>query len=1787
ESVKSPGTVRRLSAGDTERNEVFARKSAISESSSSEEEQEPKREEKIVKERKKVANVKKQSTVVTETVLETNTTTKRPPKKKSKKKENANETNATNESNLTEEDINEIDMEILKAIGKIKKQKQKASADRIVNILKTQKDTFDEFKSRESIDRIFQHAVDKGLIATCVGTTGVLAYKELGVAIPIVARIAGRKSSMQASTPLTPKTTSFDTPNSQTKQSTATKSAPKPMLPVIPTKQPKSRVDKKVVQSAAGDAPTFSPLSESLALKPLPSAKKRKSVEDAKTPVAKKSKASKSTAKSPSHNSDAAITPKKSDVVSPMMSPSRKTQTCGLCKQDSSKDELISCSVCNLCGHASCLGCSKELFERIKKSVDWQCPNCKTCSICNQRDDGSIDLLICKVCDKGFHKNCVKLGNSSPPLSLTISWLCDDCKHPKPEPQQKSETSSVPKSPSRVSKKNSLSTSCSKKEPKMQESRLQNVLTTKSKEKDKNDNRSDNKARVQKPETDSSSSDSDSDVNDVYEYDENSKSSDFLNSLSLDQSGNSENPKLRGLYDGLSKFFTPTNKRKSRNSYLTAEQLLEQEQLEQQQELMNNINNVDMSDDDEKRRKEEHEKEESKTLQKVSPKNTKSSVKPKRKSKSKTKKEDEATVSSLDDDDDDDESDAKLTIDEGKRKAAKPDVTTPLTSRKDSRSAAKNKSNKDSKMKSKEKSPLKVKEKAKIEKSRASKKIEETPKIVKDKSTKKVVERSKPSTKKKPSKPFVIEDESEDEKSEKEENEEEVEEKPPRSSRKTESPKKDTKRTRPQRTINTPRTLSPSPIKRSSVSLSSAAKKKRQSSTAPTTPTGATVVASKAATTVSPPIRTLPTGVTEVDKKLFKEAQESAEKLFATHICTPLKQKPHALSTSHEKEKKGAKEQKGKDNKDKEHKEKEKDVTPTLRCPASIEFGEYEIETWYSSPYPQEYARLHKLFICEFCLKYMKSRPILDRHRSKCGRFHPPATEIYRTDHNVGNENVQLSVFEVDGLISKIYCQNLCLLAKLFLDHKTLYYDVEPFLFYVLTRNDNKGCHLVGYFSKEKHCAQKYNVSCIMTLPVYQRHGYGRFLIEFSYLLSRKEGLAGTPEKPLSDLGKISYQSFWKSSILKFIKEKPCTTIEEISKATGMNVHDIAATLQHFNMIHYSTDENGAPKYEIKVKNDLLGCLDRKKISVDEDSLRWTPLIPPNSVSSHDDDEEIAVETTNAITENSIDTKSGPIGPAASPFKPQATNTAKADEESSRTSSKKKKRRRRWNKTGYNGNRKKRKTTKNDDSTNKQKRGKEDICDDDSQFTSNTNDELKDFDESSQQSQQALSQHTQEEGSTTEEETEEEIISAMPKHSEKEEVNGDVKESETDDKQEDGDSNHEKMDEDQKSDTKEDEEELQSTQLDENIDQNVNGETNEKEKDDENRSVQEVDNNQERSGEKEEIDKEGDSLEKETDDNKKESNENEKSNKVDEKEHSNCEQQRNDTVVENIPTADNSSPIASDLQSLSSTAKLATQHVPSPQHAQPSPATSREAQSSHHWPSSTSATRHWPSASQHWQSPTSQQWQTPPTAQHWQSSPNQWNQINHCNIRAPPTPQMSWNTSTSQRLAVPTPPPPHPLTQVPNPQWNQVNQARNMRPPAPPMSWNPSTPQRSLSQPSQSSTPQRLAVPPTSHSPLTQVPNPQWNQASQSRNMRLPPAQIGWNPPTPQRSLSQPSQASTPQRLAVPTPPTHLPISQVRNPPQWSQSSQNVPVNPPHSIQGHSFPIFEHLYFLSNYDYPT
>ncbi|XP_061432452.1 histone acetyltransferase KAT7-like isoform X2 [Lethenteron reissneri] len=270
----------------------------------------------------------------------------------------------------------------------------------------------------------------------------------------------------------------------------------------------------------------------------------------------------------------------------------------------------------------------------------------------------------------------------------------------------------------------------------------------------------------------------------------------------------------------------------------------------------------------------------------------------------------------------------------------------------------------------------------------------------------------------------------------------------------------------------------------------------------------------------------------------------------------------------------------------------------------TIVFGRYELDTWYHSPYPEEYTRLGKLYVCEFCLKYMKSPTILRRHMAKCVWKHPPGDEIYR--------NGSVSVFEVDGKKNKTYCQNLCLLAKLFLDHKTLYYDVEPFLFYVMTEGDNAGCHLVGYFSKEKNSFLNYNVSCILTMPQFMRQGYGKMLIEFSYLLSKMEDKIGSPERPLSDLGLISYRSYWKGVVLRYLhgfhgKE---ISIKEISQETAINPADIVSTLQYLQMLKYWKGKHLVLKRQ-DIIDDWLDKEARKPANdkaIDSSCLKWAPL---------------------------------------------------------------------------------------------------------------------------------------------------------------------------------------------------------------------------------------------------------------------------------------------------------------------------------------------------------------------------------------------------------------------------------------------------------------------------------------------------------------------------------------------------------------------------------------------------
>lgn len=234
-----------------------------------------------------------------------------------------------------------------------------------------------------------------------------------------------------------------------------------------------------------------------------------------------------------------------------------------------------------------------------------------------------------------------------------------------------------------------------------------------------------------------------------------------------------------------------------------------------------------------------------------------------------------------------------------------------------------------------------------------------------------------------------------------------------------------------------------------------------------------------------------------------------------------------------------------------------------VRNLSKLQIGKYEVEPWYFSPYPVEYTEEETVFICEFCLSYFGEDRRFSAHRAKCTLFHPPGNEIYR-DNTV-------SFFEIDGRRQRTWCRNLCLLSKCFLDHKTLYYDVDPFLFYIMTTRDEYGCHMIGYFSKEKESAEGYNVACILTLPQYQRHGYGKLLIAFSYELSKREGKLGSPEKPLSDLGLLGYRAYWQDTIVDLLMNVKGLeiTIDELASMSAMTTQDVIHTLQNLNMLKY------------------------------------------------------------------------------------------------------------------------------------------------------------------------------------------------------------------------------------------------------------------------------------------------------------------------------------------------------------------------------------------------------------------------------------------------------------------------------------------------------------------------------------------------------------------------------------------------------------------------------------------
>ncbi|KAI0845412.1 acyl-CoA N-acyltransferase [Daldinia vernicosa] len=249
----------------------------------------------------------------------------------------------------------------------------------------------------------------------------------------------------------------------------------------------------------------------------------------------------------------------------------------------------------------------------------------------------------------------------------------------------------------------------------------------------------------------------------------------------------------------------------------------------------------------------------------------------------------------------------------------------------------------------------------------------------------------------------------------------------------------------------------------------------------------------------------------------------------------------------------------------------------------------------------------------------------------------------------VVSDDGEWSVWEVDGEKDRLFCQNLSLFAKLFLDNKSVFFDVTGFNYFLLvytppptpdsqpspslapmptdvipnsqssattlsstsqhTPTSQTRPQVVGFFSKEKLSWDNNNLACILVFPPWQRKGLGALLMGVSYEISRREGILGGPEKPISELGRKGYKQFWAGEIARWLLElkipggregddtegerETVITVEEVSKATWIVPEDCLAILREMGVV----EDAGPNPAEITTAN---GSTERRGGSVSD-----------------------------------------------------------------------------------------------------------------------------------------------------------------------------------------------------------------------------------------------------------------------------------------------------------------------------------------------------------------------------------------------------------------------------------------------------------------------------------------------------------------------------------------------------------------------------------------------------------
>lgn len=96
---------------------------------------------------------------------------------------------------------------------------------------------------------------------------------------------------------------------------------------------------------------------------------------------------------------------------------------CLLCSEVGELSDLLFCTTCGNHSHARCL--NEGIIVTGEVRAGWQCYTCKICQQCRKSND-EAQMIICEVCDKGWHTYCLNPIMGSMPKD---GWSCNNCRN--------------------------------------------------------------------------------------------------------------------------------------------------------------------------------------------------------------------------------------------------------------------------------------------------------------------------------------------------------------------------------------------------------------------------------------------------------------------------------------------------------------------------------------------------------------------------------------------------------------------------------------------------------------------------------------------------------------------------------------------------------------------------------------------------------------------------------------------------------------------------------------------------------------------------------------------------------------------------------------------------------------------------------------------------------------------------------------------------------------------------------------------------------------------------------------------------------------------------------------------------------------------------------------------------------------------------------------------------------------------------------------------------------------